>query len=127
MKTVLQAYSINNVTEQDGCFELTVSDGDKRRLITIPNSPQPDEATKKLPVIIGRIPHDKADEFKSNCVRIGGLPTKEIKRQEDSGPIELKKILDYCVPSLTPPELGDILIIEEFDLGSLIEITLSRG
>lgn len=128
MNIVFRAYSINHVDNLDGIYSLIICDSfnGKTRQITIDASQSFQTNNDEVFVVFGKVPAEIAKDFKSDCLHFCGLPTKE-ECITEMGPIELKSILYYCKPEVFPMEEGDILILQEYCLESLIELTIERS
>lgn len=131
MNKVLRAYSVNTISRDNDLIQLCIcsDSGNKTKLISIIDSKtfQKNNVGTELIEVFGRVPSNKAEAFKQYCLNVNGVPTTEISNNHEYCPIKLKSILDYCDNSLSSLKEGDILIIEEYDLDSLIEITLNRA
>lgn len=131
MNKILRAYSINKLTSDGDCKHITICDFLSK---IVKNLLYPehypifvDEKTNMIVDVIGRVPADSAKAFLSNCILVDGLPTKEIVEEEDIVQIKLNSIISYCDNAMNLLSEGDILIIEEYNIESLIEFVVKKN
>lgn len=75
--------------------------------------------------IVGRVSSKNANQFKSDCIHLGGLPTKEIPlRFEKHEYVELESLVSYYEKAIIPIGLNDILILPEDPLENILSAKL---
>lgn len=132
MDKTLRAYSINKITKEDNCQHLTVCDYLSKKVRHLVYSfYYPiliDEETNTAVDLVGRVPADSAKDFLSKCILVGGLPTKEtIEWEEDIVRVKLESILSFCNNTMTPFSEGELLILADYDMESIIDFVVKRS